>query len=504
MLPRGYSLSPLRLMLSEMLALRIVQPLVHAITAPDFLNQHIVHQIETRLAAVALRKRCYEYAASFEDFVRVIGGTQSVDELLLMRTSCVNDILQAQTQLQLQTATAKSETSETISMSSPTTMTGSNCKHSVGQMDGNEGRNNGAGVSSTHPDRQHLARLRRYVLQLTYAKAQCERHLRRLGWTGAYADDAPLAMADVLATVTGRRQFSLFLEPLQAAGLIAFQTAVEELRAAPRSAYHQLGAEIFYAYIRAPSPAAVQVTAAQRQRMEAFLLGDQGPEVFHEAQADVLRRLEEQYYGAFVLSAEYDELRKQLIDEGSPSSAVSSVEEAGVEMDGSESLVAESEVANNNKECMLRTISNMAIESDSASALDVINHSTYARTKLDQLQERLDNKAHALVALRASLRPESKLLDVLSGEVEWLRMEKRQLEAHLRRTELWAEHLGAWRASVQSVEVVDERESPHFMILVQVDDEVIATTTVSSKSNGCGGISTGWVVLRSLNEFNVS
>lgn len=32
-------------------------------------------------------------------------------------------------------------------------------------------------------------------------------------------------------------------------------------------------------------------------------------------------------------------------------------------------------------------------------------------------------------------------------------MEKRQLESHLARTEMWSEHLGKWQASVQSVEV---------------------------------------------------
>jgi sorting nexin-25 len=60
----------------------------------------------------------------------------------------------------------------------------------------------------------------------------------------------------------------------------------------------------------------------------------------------------------------------------------------------------------------------------------------------------------ALEALKTSLKPESRVLAVLEKEVEQLQWEKRQLEAHLTRTEAWGEHLGQWRAVVQSAEVV--------------------------------------------------
>lgn len=59
----------------------------------------------------------------------------------------------------------------------------------------------------------------------------------------------------------------------------------------------------------------------------------------------------------------------------------------------------------------------------------------------------------ALQALRSSLKPESRVLSILAKEVEYLQGEKRQLEAHLTHTEMWAEHLGHWRADVQSAEV---------------------------------------------------
>ena len=57
----------------------------------------------------------------------------------------------------------------------------------------------------------------------------------------------------VMESVTGRRYLSMFLETLCSQGLVGFWSAVEELRHSPRSSWHQLGAEIFYTYIRSPS-----------------------------------------------------------------------------------------------------------------------------------------------------------------------------------------------------------------------------------------------------------
>lgn len=132
--------------------------------------------------------------------------------------------------------------------------------------------------------------------------------------------------------------------------------------------------------------------------------------------------------------------------------------------------------------------------------------------KKNDFQEKLDNKHQALDALKSSLKPESKLLSILDKEVDWLKMEKRQLEAHLMRTEVWAEHLGKWRAIVQSVEVPDEKEPPQFMILVEVDENLPLTAgdhscadhDLVNGKNETENISTGWVVLRSLTEFHVS
>lgn len=56
-----------------------------------------------------------------------------------------------------------------------------------------------------------------------------------------------------MESVLGRKYLSMFLETMCSQGLVGFWMSVEELRLSPRSSWHQLGAEIFYTYIRSPS-----------------------------------------------------------------------------------------------------------------------------------------------------------------------------------------------------------------------------------------------------------
>lgn len=69
------------------------------------------------------------------------------------------------------------------------------------------------------------------------------------------------------------------------------------------------------------------------------------------------------------------------------------------------------------------------------------------------------------------MKPESKVLSGLEKEVESLEGEKRELEVHLVRTEVWEQHLGKWRAVVQSAETSDDKEVPHFVLVVHVAED---------------------------------
>lgn len=85
------------------------------------------------------------------------------------------------------------------------------------------------------------------------------------------------------------------------------------------------------------------------------------------------------------------------------------------------------------------------------------------------------------------------VLGILEKEVEWLQGERRQLEAHLTRTEVWGENLGKWRAVVQSADVLDEKEQAQFVIVVDMIED--NNTEIEEE------ISSGWVVSRTLSQF---
>ncbi|KAG7200932.1 hypothetical protein KM043_003293 [Ampulex compressa] len=436
LLPRSYSLSPVKYLLREILTCRVLKPAIDLVTDPDYINQKILSYIEQQQLAEAIHRKTYEYAESFEDFIRMINSWNDLEVLKHIRYYIVSEIMQATT------------------------------VQNVKRAQGLDPDNNALGKS----DGAQARKLKRYISQLTYAKKACECHMQTLGWNGypiqeddafdagAIAEGRVLPLQNVLDNVIGRRYLSQFLEQVASQGLIGYWAAVQELRAADRSNWHQLGAEIFYTYIRSPT-AEIKVDKSIRKRMESFLLGDMGPNVFYEVQDNVVKTLEEKYYPSFLVSEQYKNMQDALLNE-----RVDGLTEDRRMVDGA----------------LTET-----------SSLLVGEHSNYARSKLDQLQEKLNNKMQALQALRSSLKPESKILSILAKEVEWLQGEKRQLEAHLTHTEMWAEHLGHWRADVQSAEMPDNGEAPQFVLVVHMAEDEESDESISS----------GWVVLRKLQEF---
>lgn len=115
-----------------------------------------------------------------------------------------------------------------------------------------------------------------------------------------------------------------------------------------------------------------------RKKMESFLLGDQGPDIFYETQKDILKILEEKYYSSFLLSDQYQNLKNAITTEDIKdisSSATSSLSTYGLEKsytttttETDSSIMDESNNLTNNN--------------------DLTNNSTYARNKLEQLQVR--------------------------------------------------------------------------------------------------------------------
>ncbi|XP_059486173.1 sorting nexin-25 [Neocloeon triangulifer] len=459
LMPEIYSSSQLlRLLVREVLALAILLPAVDLICDPDFINQKIIAYIHHQQKSRA-KKRQLTNIENYEEMIKKIKDCDDLDILKHIRYNIVTEILQVNVKFELAKEAACEE-----------------------KTDSNDVR-----------------RLGSYLNQLLYAKRECEKRLRAMGWknfadeTGSEAVDESqqqfLPLVSIIENNEGRKYLRKFLqhhssemrspESIDApTAYLDYWATAEKMRLSPRQMWHQLAQELYYTHIYPPS-SLIKVDKAIKKRMEAFLLGDQGPEVFYEVQDDVVGVLQEKYYPIFVASENYNKM-------------ITVMEEAALnDHENNEGLNEEKSEKKNNK--FLFTESNSPVDPDANKKMSNagVEPPNCSRRKLMQLEEKLITKKQALQALRTSLKPEAKALMVLEQEVARLEGEHRQLEAHLTRTETWGEHLGRWRAMVQSTEMPDEREPPQFVLVVHVlEDE-----------HDADAISTGWVVLRGLPDF---
>lgn len=146
--------------------------MIDLLTSPDYINQKIVQFIESRLATAAMLQHSYEYAASFEDFLKVIASTHTIEELTSIRSSIVNDMMLATTQQNIQRSKGLDPDLEQSMM--------------------------------TKSELAAAIKLKRYIQQLSFAKAQCEKYLMKLGWTGSFANDLVSCFTNTFSSASNK------------------------------------------------------------------------------------------------------------------------------------------------------------------------------------------------------------------------------------------------------------------------------------------------------------
>ncbi|XP_045616157.1 sorting nexin-25 isoform X1 [Procambarus clarkii] len=519
-LPSEYSrCTPLRTLLKELLACKVFEPMIDRVCDPDWINQRLVSYLRQQHAAEELHRRTYMYAASYEDFITLIHdstdihdlehlgfdnflelvlASESTDEMLRIRRNIINEIMQA-------TAINNLKKAKGVDLSRESTPQGS------GKGDLLQARN-----------------LKRYINQLTYAKAQCERRINILnsgkvaiessaagGCVGS-SDVAPslsdsfshslqnlpgrkiLMFQALLESAFARRYFSIYLDEIGQGALISFWSAVQEIRHADKKLHHQLGTEIYYTYL-SPHPPPVKVDKPTLRGVEAFLLGNRGPEVLYEIGEEVERTLEERHYTGFLVSSTYHAMLRQAALQGVDFMTECAEEGGTGNTEGSNTEAIE------------------------PVQMQLSDHSSYARNKLAHLQERLTNKLLALQALRQCGKADGKVITHLEGEISQLRSDHKLLETHVERTGLWSDNIGRWRVHVQSVQLIEEKDIPHLVLLVHLNSEEIKTlpcqdlcsasalaSSTSSLLSSCATLDTpeslvvssspahGWVIVRKL------
>lgn len=62
------------------------------LTDPDYINQKIIDYIEEQRITAAMHRKTYEYANTYEDFLRVIQDTEDIEVLKTIRYYCYTNI----------------------------------------------------------------------------------------------------------------------------------------------------------------------------------------------------------------------------------------------------------------------------------------------------------------------------------------------------------------------------------------------------------------------------
>ncbi|KAL8207343.1 UNVERIFIED_CONTAM: sorting nexin 25 [Gekko kuhli] len=77
----------LRIVLAEILASKVLKPVVELLSDPDYINQMLLAQMEYREQVNEHHKRAYTYAPSYEEFIKLINSNSDVEFLKQLSSS---------------------------------------------------------------------------------------------------------------------------------------------------------------------------------------------------------------------------------------------------------------------------------------------------------------------------------------------------------------------------------------------------------------------------------
>uniref|UniRef100_A0A673LE51 Sorting nexin 25 n=1 Tax=Sinocyclocheilus rhinocerous TaxID=307959 RepID=A0A673LE51_9TELE len=387
----------LRLLLVEVVATKVLKPLVDVLSDPDYINRMLLAQLEHREQVNEHHKKAYTYAPSYEEFIKLISSSSDIQFLKQLRYQIVVEIIQA----------------TTIS--------------SIPQLKKQKGK--------------MTFKTSRYINQLTVAKKRCEKRIRLLGGPnyeqqedGAQDEgDGPqgqriLQFEEIMSNAVYRGHFRVYMERVDKRALISFWELVEMLKSANKNEVPQLVGEIYQNFF--VESREIPVEKPLYKEIQQTLVGNKGTDVFHRIQGDVYETMKERYYPSFLVSDLYERLIKR--------------EEQRILHDMS-----------------LASTSNHSVMEGGDVALDegskgINEQASYAATKLQQLYERLEYKRQALGSIQNAPRPDKKIVSLLKEEICAMEKEHSDLQLHISRTDCWCENLGTWRAVVNTAEASEE------------------------------------------------
>ncbi|XP_067993052.1 sorting nexin-25 isoform X2 [Melanerpes formicivorus] len=281
----------LRIVLAEILATKVLKPVVELLSDPDYINQMLLSQLEYREQMSEHQKKDYTYAPSYEKFIKLINSSSDVEFLKQLRYQIVVEIVQA------------------------TTI--SNIPHVKRQKD-----SKGKETAAMKADLLRARNVKRYINQLTVAKKQCEKRIRLLGGPAydqqedGISDEGDglqsqkiLQFDEILSNPLYREHFRIYMERMDKMALIGLWEAVEYLKNANKAEIPQLVSEIYQNFF--VDSREIPVEKCLYKEIQQCLVGNKGIEVFYRIQADVYETLKDRYYPSFIVSDLYEKSVKK-------------------------------------------------------------------------------------------------------------------------------------------------------------------------------------------------
>uniref|UniRef100_A0A8C5LN38 Sorting nexin 25 n=1 Tax=Leptobrachium leishanense TaxID=445787 RepID=A0A8C5LN38_9ANUR len=434
----------LRIVLTDIIATKVLKPLVELLSDPDYINQMLLSQLEYREQVNEHHKKAYTYAPSYEEFIKLINNSSDIEFLKQLRYQIVVEIIQATT------------------------------IGSFPQMK-RQKDSKGKETAAMKADLLRARNMKRYINQLTVAKKQCEKRIKLMGGPAydqqedGMCDDGEslqsqkiLQFEDIMANLSFRDHFRLYMERTDKRALLSFWESAEKLKSANKTEIPQLVGEIYQKYFVEGKE--IQVEKHLYKEIQQSLVGNKGTEVFVKIQGDVYETLKDRFYPSFIVSDVYDQLiRKE--DTASFLCLSDDKDESMQACEGVEEIL---------EEC----------------SSGITEQASYAVNKLRQLTEKLEYKRQALNSIINAPKLDKKIVSKLKDEISLMEKEQSDLDLHISRTDLWCENLGMWRALINISEVSEENgeQMPLYFVLVNLPD-----------SGDCE--SRNWTVLRKLSEF---
>ncbi|XP_028515309.1 sorting nexin-25 [Exaiptasia diaphana] len=480
----------MRLLLREILTFSVFQPLAEMICDPDYINQTLLIHLEAKEAIAAKHKPRYAYAETYEDFIRMINTCNSVETLKQMRYHIIAEIMQATT---------------------------------INNLKGIEKMSDKENEPLKKDSQLRSRNLKRYINQCTVAKSQCEKRIKLLGGPDytSHNTNEPVQVTGTDKAKTAQKQTSqankvlsfieimdnslarsFFMSYLQnntnSKNMLSFWMAIENLKLVKAAEIFKSTQEIYQVYVAPSSDKSIMLDTSLVRDMEGFLNGTKGLQCFFDAQWKVYKHLEERFYRRFVLSQEYfmlicqleaemDDLRAQQKDEKD--------DEEHLDLNWNDQVVSSDEEDAENQEWTPKSVRKPSTVEERSDSIE---------KKLQLLDQRLAAKTHQMELMRRSYGLESEEMSKIEQEIQGLITERRHLEFHIERTDVWCENLGKWKVSIETVEwsQEDDKSLPLYVIVVHCSQsDTPVTPSGIIPENVEGATSEGWVVTRKFKDF---